>query len=138
MMNEEVLNGPQLWLRRLGWVILLLAAGFWTLFTGGEVVSGLVSDDPEAATALVGGLMEFAVFAVPLWVGAILVWRWPPVGAALLLLDGVVLMITFVVRVLTFYVSPAALVMTALTLGLPPLASGLLFLVAWRRGKKAR
>jgi hypothetical protein len=131
-MRRKARNNPYRWLRRLGWVILLLAAVFWTLFTGAEMVSGLVGGE---ATSLVGGLMEFAVFVAPLWLGAILVWRWPPVGAALLLLDGMVLTIIFVVRALTFYVPPAGLVMTALTLALPPVAAGLLFLVAWWRGR---
>lgn len=115
------------WLRRLGWVILLLATGFWTLFIGGEVVSRLVSGE---SAALVGGLLEFAVFVAPLWIGVVLAWRWPPVGAVWLLLDGAILMTLLTVRALTFYVPPADLVMTALTLGLPPLVTGLLFLAA--------
>ena len=131
-MSEKVQKDYHRWLRRLGWVILLLAAGFWTLFTGAEMVSGLVSGE---AASLRGGLMEFAVFAAPLWLGAILVWRWPPVGVAWLLLDGVALVVLFAVRALTFYVPPAGLAMTALTLVLPPLAAGVLFLVDWRRGR---
>jgi hypothetical protein len=131
-MSEKTQNHSHRWLRRLGWVILLLAAGFWTLFTGAEAVSGLVSGE---ATSLVGGLMEFAVFVAPLWLAAILVWRWPLIGAAWLLLDGAVLTIIFAVRALTFYIPPAGLAMTTLTLALPPLATGVLFLVAWWRGK---
>ena len=131
-MSEKAQNNSPRWLRRLGWVILLLTASFWTLFTGAEMVSGLVSGE---AASLRGGLLEFAVFAAPLWLGAILVWRWPPVGAAWLLLDGVALVVLFGVRALTFYVPPAGLAMTALTLVLPPLAAGVLFLVAWWRGR---
>lgn len=89
-MSEKAQKDYHRWLRRLGWVILLLAASFWTLFTGAEMVSGLVSGE---AASLRGGLLEFAVFAAPLWLGAILVWRWPPVGVAWLLLDGLVLTI---------------------------------------------
>jgi len=131
-MSEKVQKDYPRRLRRLGWVILLLAASFWTLFTGAEMVSGLVSGE---AASPGGGLLEFAVFAAPLWLGAILVWRWPPVGAAWLLLDGVALVVLFGVRALTFYVPPAGLAMTALTLVLPPLAAGVLFLVDWRRGR---
>lgn len=121
------------WLHRLGWVILLLAAGFWTLFTGIEFVSGLIGGETPA---LVGGLMEFTVFVAPLWIGVVLAWRWPPVGAVWLLLDGAILITLLAVRALTFYIPPADLVMTALTLGLPPLVAGLLFLVAWWRSPR--
>ena len=131
-MSENTQSNSHRWLRRLGWVILLLAAGFWTFFTGAEMVSGLVGGE---AVSLRGGLLEFAVFVAPLWLGAILVRRWPPVGAAWLLLDGVALSILFGVRVLTFYIPPAGLAMTTLTLVLPPLAAGVLFLVAWWRGR---
>lgn len=131
-MSEKARNHSHRWLRRLGWVILLLAGGFWTLFTGAEAMSGLFSGE---ATSLVGGLMEFAAFVAPLWLGAILVWRWPPVGAVWLLLDGVVLTVFFAVRALTFYIPPAGLVMTTLTLVLPPLVAGILFLVAWWRDR---
>jgi len=52
-----------------------------------------------------------------------------------LLLDGLALAIISALRALTFYVPPAGLVITALTLGLPPLAAGMLFLVAWWRSR---
>lgn len=132
-MGGEGRNHWRRWWRRLGWAILLLVAGFWTLFTGVEFVSGLIGGE---TSALVGGLMEFAVFAAPLWIGAALVWRWPPVGAVWLLLDGMILMTLLIVRALTFYIPPADLVITVLTLGLPPLVAGLLFLVAWWRDRR--
>jgi hypothetical protein len=62
-------------------------------------------------------------------------WRWEGIGGALLALEGLVAL-GFIVRAfLLANFTASTLLLMCLTLGLPPLADGVLFVICWRRSR---
>ena len=111
-------------LRNAARVLAILWAGFWIWF-------GLASGIAEKLTP--GGvLLHTAVPGLFFVLLLVVAWRWEAVGGALLVLIGLLMAVAYPIL---FRRLPALTIfLTDLTLALPPLVAGVLFLLAWRRG----
>ncbi len=112
-------------MRHLAWTLIVLVTAFWLWF-------GIAS----AVAERLGALNSIGHIIVPggiLVVTALVAWRWPIVGAALLIAEGLFVAIayplTFGRRFPLF-----TTVMVWLTMALPPLVAGVLLLVDRRAG----
>ena len=63
-------------------------------------------------------------------------WRWEGIGGALLVLEGLAALGFIVLNFLQRSFTASTFTLMCLTLGLPPLAAGILFLICWRRSRK--
>ena len=63
-------------------------------------------------------------------------WRWVGIGGTLLVLEGLAALGFIVLNFLQRSFTASTLTLMCLTLGLPPLAAGILFLICWRRSRK--
>ena len=96
--------------------LALLWFGFWSWFALAEGLDGL-SHLPMVF------LMGFSVWAA---------WKWEKIGGALLALEGLFVMVAYPLTVGSRF--PVSTVMFVLaTLGLPPLLSGILFMLSGSR-----
>jgi hypothetical protein len=106
-------------------ILGILWAGFWTWF--------------GAASGIAEGLTPFGVLryaAVPGLVFVLLLviaWRWEAVGGGLLVLIGILIAVAY--PMLFRRLSALTIFLTDLTLALPPLLAGLLFVFHWWSGK---
>jgi len=99
----------------LAYCLAGLWAAFWTFFV---FASGLMGAPPEVQLRVVPLL-------VLAWIAFVLVWHWPRVGGALLVAKGLgllAILFTFFRR------SPSNDLFLILTLALPPIVSGVLFI----------
>ena len=113
------------WMRPLAWTLIVLATGFWLWF-------GIAS----AAAERLGAMNWLGHIVVPggvLVVTALLAWRWPVAGAALLIAEGVFVAVGYP---LTFgrRFPPFTSVMVLLTMAAPPILAGALLLFDRRHG----
>jgi hypothetical protein len=107
-------------LRRVALIVIIPSILFWLWF-------GIAS----AAGEKLGPMNWVAHLAVPggvLLLSAVLAWRWGRAGGALLVLEGLIVAVGYPIMVAgRFPLSTVALVL--LTMALPPLASGVLFIL---------
>jgi hypothetical protein len=62
-------------------------------------------------------------------------WRWTGIGGTILVLEGVAAL-GFIVRAfLQGSFNTSTLILMCLTLGFPPLAAGILFLIHWKKSR---
>ncbi len=108
-----------------GRAISLLWVGFWSWF----IISVLTSERFPVDGLVHGGIpLALALIATSV------AWRWNRIGGALLVLEG----LTLASIMASGYLhpnSPSAALFMVLTLVAPPIASGLLFLDGWWRGR---
>lgn len=95
--------------------LTFLWAGFWTYFT---VASGLVT----APSGVQGTAMSLLGLA---WLGFGLAWRWPRVGGALLLMEGIGLLALILILLRK---SPSNDWFLIWAMALPAITAGVLFL----------
>ena len=115
------------WRRSTARVLMIIAIVFWLWFGIG---SAYVEN-----TGLFNWLMHILVPGGVFILSALVAWRWEGIGGALLVLEGLVAL-GFIVRAfLLGSFTASILVLMCLTLGLPPLAAGVLFLLCWQRSK---
>ncbi|MGA9351637.1 MAG: hypothetical protein WBW48_22920 [Anaerolineae bacterium] len=115
------------WQRSTARVLMIITIVFWLWF-------GIGSAYVENA-GLFNWLMHILVPGGVFTLSTLVAWRWEGIGGALLALEGIVAL-SFIMR--TFVLGSLAasgLVLMCLTLGLPPLAAGILFLVYWQRSR---
>jgi hypothetical protein len=106
---------------------MVITIVFWLWF-------GIGSAYAENA-GLLNWLMHILVPAGIFVLSTLVAWRWEGVGGALLALEGLAAL-GFILRAFLPTNSTASgLVLMGLTLGLPPLAAGILFLVCWRKSR---
>ena len=94
-------------------IVALIWAGWWTLF-------GLLSGIGEGLDVL-GVIMHLTVPGLIFLAAALVAWRWEVAGGILLVVEGVLALFYF-----PFAREPFGL----LTLALPPVIAGVLFLIA--------
>jgi NADH:ubiquinone oxidoreductase subunit 2 (subunit N) len=115
------------WMRLSARLIVVLWAGFWIFFAVGSAIGGGGKTDIPASESLKGILAVTAIVLV--CAGAIyLAWRRPLVAGISLILIAIAAMGAFL------SISRPESVM--LIIGLPPLLSGILFLVSSARRQK--
>ena len=114
------------WARYSARAIALIWAGWWTYF---GVASGTGEQlDPVGILihAAAPGLFFLALALIP--------WRWEAAGGALLLLES--LAVTIGYPLATYRTFPASTIFfVVLTMALPPMIAGSLFLIAWRQSR---
>jgi hypothetical protein len=114
-------------LRSTARVLMIIAIVFWLWF-------GIGTAYVEKA-GLFNWLMHILVPGGIFTLSTLVAWRWDGIGGALLVLEGLVAL-GFIVRAFVQARFTASnLVLMCLTLGLPPLAAGILFLICWRRSR---
>ncbi len=114
-------------LRSLGRALTLLWGLIWALF-------GLLSGLGEGMD-VVGTVVHVTVPGLIFLATALLAWRYEKLGAAVLLAEGCIVAISYplVFRAM----SASTVIFVLLTMALPPLIAGLLFLLDWRKFHEA-
>jgi hypothetical protein len=108
-------------------ILMIIAIVFWLWF-------GIGSAYAERA----GPLNWFMHILVPggiFILSTLVAWRWPGIGGALLVLEGIVALGFIVCAFLWGRFTTSTLTLMCLTLGLPPLAAGILFLLCWQKSR---
>jgi hypothetical protein len=112
------------WQRSAALILMIIAIVFWLWF-------GIGSAYVEKA-GLFNWLMHILVPGGIFSLSTLVAWRWEGIGGALLVLEGLAAL-SFIVRAfLLGNFTASGLVLMCLTLGLPPLAAGVLFVICWR------
>jgi len=115
-------------LRSTAQVLMIITIVFWLWF-------GIGSAYAENA-GLFNWLMHILVPVGIFILSTLVAWRWEGIGGTLLVLEGLAAL-SFIVRAfLLANFTASGLVLMCLTLGLPPLAAGTLFLLCWQRSRK--
>jgi len=115
------------WQRSMAWVLVMIAIIFWLWF-------GIGSAYVERA-GLVNWLMHILVPGGIFLLTALVVWRWEGIGGALLVLEGLAASVFIVRAFLWGRFTTSTLTLMGLTLGLPPLVAGILFLISWHKSR---
>jgi hypothetical protein len=115
------------WMRFVARVLMIIAIVFWLWFgIGSAYVEGL---------GLVNWVLHILVPGGIFLLSALVAWRWQGPGGALLVVEGI-LASGFIVRTFLWgRFTVSTLILMGLTLGLPPLAAGILFLLSWARSR---
>ena len=115
------------WQRSMAWVLVMIAIVFWLWF-------GIGSAYVERAGP-VNWLMHILVPGGIFLLTALVTWRWEGMGGALWMLEGLAAS-AFIMRAFLWgRFTTSTLMLMGLTLGLPPLAAGILFLICWRESR---
>ena len=114
-------------LRLIARVLMIITIVFWLWFgIGSAYLEKMGPSNWLMHTLVPGGIFILSTFVA---------WRWEGVGGALLALEGVAAL-SFIVRAfLLANFTTSGLVLMCLTLGLPPLTAGVLFLICWKRSR---
>ena len=117
------------WIRYIARALAMIWAGWWMyLGVASAFVEGLNLVEVLVRTTLPG-----LVFLV----SAVIAWRWEAIGGVALVVESLLIFIAY--PVMTYGSLPlSTVVFMLLTMGLPPLVAGSLFLVSRRRSKKSR
>jgi hypothetical protein len=116
-------------MRLIARVLSLLWAAFWVWF-------GVASGIGEGLTAA-GTLMHTAAPGLIFLGSALLAWRVELVGGIGLIAEGLLVCVAYPVMASGRF-PPQTIFFVLLTMGAPPLIAGLLFLLGWRRSRRAR
>ena len=127
-MGKKMKKSNTYWIRIIARLIALLWAGFWVFF---GVASGMDEGMSVAGIfmhALLPGLVFLASMIIP--------WKWELWGGILLILEGL-----FVCAAYPLWAQGkfplSTVVDVLLTMGLPPIVSGIIFLIISRKPKPA-
>lgn len=116
-----------IWQCRGAWILIIVTIVFWLWFgIGSAVVEGGGWFNWFMHILIPGGIFIFS---------AVVAWRWERIGAILFTFEGVVATGILVVALVSRRLNPSTLLMMLITLALPPLIGGLLFLVCLERRK---
>jgi hypothetical protein len=114
-------------LRSTARVLMIITIVFWLWF-------GIGSAYVEKA-GLFNWLMHILLPGGIFILSTLVAWQWDGIGGVLLVLEGLTAL-GFIARAfLLANFTASGLVLMCLTLGLPPLAAGILFLVCWQRSR---
>lgn len=113
------------WQRSSARVLMVIAIVFWLWFGIGSAYT----ENAGLFNWLMHILMPGGVFIL----SALVTWRWEGIGGVLLVLEGLVALGFIVHAFLGGRFTASTLLLMCLTLGLPPLAAGILFLICWRK-----
>jgi len=111
------------WLRITGRIILIIWAGFWVFFAVATILS-----EPFSAV----GLLSCIFFSLMFVISALIPLKWESVGTYLLIIEGVIFLIVYPLRMAS-RLPPLTILFMILTLAIPPLTAGILLLMHQRR-----
>lgn len=115
------------WQRSAARVLMIIAVVFWIWF-------GIGSAYLEKAGPF-NWLMHILVPGGIFILSTLLAWRWEGISGALLVLEGLAAL-GFIMRTFLWArFTASTLTLMCLTLGLPPLAAGILFLICWQKSR---
>lgn len=119
------------WQRSTARVLMIIAIAFWLWFgIGSAYVERARPLNWLMHTPVPGGIFILSL-------STLVAWRCEGIGGALLALEGIAAL-GFIVRAfLLGSFTTSTLLLMCLTLGLPPLAAGILFLICWRQSATA-
>jgi hypothetical protein len=108
-------------------VLMIIAIVFWLWFGIGSAYV----ENAGLSNWLIHTLVPGGIFIL----STLVAWRWDGIGGVLLVLEGLVAL-GFILRAFAWgSFTNSNLVLMCVTLGLPPLAAGILFLVCWQRSR---
>lgn len=111
------------WLRISARGIALVWGGFWTWFGLNAALDRGMEWSGVAVQAAVPGLFFLALALVP--------WKWEGAGGLFLMVEALVVAVGYPIMVGTS--SARTVLFVELTMALPPLAAGALFVQVWRK-----
>jgi hypothetical protein len=115
------------WQRPTARILMIIAIVFWLWF-------GIGSAYVERAGP-VNWLMHILVPGGIFILSTLVAWRWPSIGGTLLVLEGTAALGLIVRTFLQGKFTASTLTLMCLTLGLPPLAAGILFLIHRKKSR---
>jgi len=115
------------WIRYIARSLALIWAGWWTFF---GLACGL-SEGMSPAAVLLHAALPGLVFLG----SAAIAWRWEAIGGVALMLEGLFVFIAYPVMAHSRDFPISTIIFVLLTMALPPLAAGFLFLASWRKSK---
>ncbi|TEU22657.1 MAG: hypothetical protein E3J21_00085 [Anaerolineales bacterium] len=122
-------KGQHAWQRSMARILMIIAIVFWLWFG-----IGIGSAYVEGAGPL-NWLMHILVPGGIFILSTLVAWRWPGIGGTLLVLEGIAAL-GFIVRAFLWgRFTTSTLTLMCLTLGLPPLVAGILFLLSWYKSR---
>jgi predicted anti-sigma-YlaC factor YlaD len=118
------------WQRSSALVLMIIAIVFWLWFgIGSAYVEKMGPSNRLMHSVVPGGIFILSTLVA---------LRWDGIGGVLLVLEGLVAL-GFIVRAFLWgSFTASTLVLMCLTLGLPPLVAGILFLICWRQSAAPR
>jgi hypothetical protein len=115
------------WQRSTARILMVIAIVFWLWF-------GIGSAYVERAGP-VNWLMHILVPGGIFILSTLVTWCWPSIGGTLLVLESIVAL-GFIVRAFLWgKFTTSTLTLMCLTLSLPPLVAGILFLLSWYKSR---
>lgn len=117
------------WQRKAAWVLVVVAIVFWLWFGIGSAVV----EEGGWFNWLMHILFPGGIFIL----SALIALRWQRIGGVILTILGLIAVALSLLSLVRNGGEPSMAVMMLITLALPPFLSGILFLVAARRERKA-
>jgi hypothetical protein len=120
-----MMKAQSTWQRSTARILMIIAIVFWLWFgIGSAYIEGM---------GLLNWVMHILVPGGIFILSTLVAWRWPAIGGVLLVLEGTAAL-GFIVRAFLWgRFTASTLALMCLTLGLPPLAAGILFLICWKK-----
>jgi hypothetical protein len=127
---QKKVGGQKVWYRRAAAILVVIAVVFWLWFgIGSAVVMQGTAFDWFMHLMMPGGIFI---------ISALIAWRWSRVGGVILALEGLLALI-FVIRAYALgNYDASTFILMILTLCLPPLVSGSLFVIHGWQEKNLR
>ncbi len=113
------------WQRLVAWVLMILVIAFWLWFGIGSAYVEQLGPVNWVIHLLVPG----GIFLV----SALVAWWWEGIGGVLLVLEGLFSSGFIGYAFFQRGMPPLTILLMSLTLALPPLVAGILFLFCWRK-----
>jgi hypothetical protein len=126
---STTVRGRSVWQRQVARILVIIAIVFWLWYGIGSAITvrGTIFD------WFMYLMMPGGIFIL----SALIAWRWNRLGGSVLTLEGLVAQIFISWMLLGERYQPTTFFLMTLTLSLPPLLSGVLFLIYGLRSKKA-
>jgi hypothetical protein len=107
--------------------LIIVTTIFWLWFgIGSAAVEG---------SGLLNWIIHILLPGLLFMLSGLIAWRWGGMGGALLVIEGLVALGFIVYAWLEARFVTSGLILMCLTLALPPLAAGILFLVCWQQAR---
>jgi hypothetical protein len=130
--NHSVNRAPK-WFRNIAGTIIVISGGYWS-FHG--LTSGL-----SVGLGFGGILFHTAVPGLIFLFSAAVAWCWKVIGGVMLVIEGLVAFFIYSAYLSEWGISPDSIFVMlrlVLTTALPPLVSGCLFILSWRKSRASK